>query len=370
MTTNHTPAVLIVDDDELQRQLMARLLARDYDCSVAAGVEEARAKIAEQEFALVLCDINMPGDSGLDLARELADTRPEIAVTMVTGVDDPAIAQQALESGALDYIVKPYRATELRIGVANSLHRRRLEMAAGRHLSSVEADLKSRTSELESTLVTLEESRLDAIQRLCLAVEARDLVTSDHVMGMVDVVERLALALNFPPDEAKALGMAASMHDVGKIGVPDAILLKPGPLTDEERHMMQRHSEIGFHILDGSPNHVLQLGATIALAHHERYDGTGYPYGMVGGAIPLAARIVQIIDVYSALTSMRPYRGALPVETALEMIGEGAGSQFDPEIVNVFLSSFESIVEKATPPSHSSGRQYTDDDSTADRTAL
>jgi response regulator RpfG family c-di-GMP phosphodiesterase len=209
----------------------------------------------------------------------------------------------------------------------------------------------------------LEDSRLDAIQRLSLAVEARDCVTADHVTEMIDIVERFAVILGYEPLEARMLGLGSSMHDVGKIGIPDSILLKPGPLTHDEREIMQRHCMIGFHILDASPSKVLQLGAIIALSHHERFDGHGYPRGLLGRATPIEARIVQIVDVYSALTSVRPYRDAMLSGTALRMIRDESGTQFDPKLVEAFIENFDAIADtesqyrKTKPPSVASVRQ-------------
>lgn len=367
-------SVLIVDDDALQRELMRRLLSGLYNCRVAVDVDEARCELALYDFALVLCDINMPGQSGLELARELAETRPEIAVTMVTGVDDPEIAKLAMAAGALDYIVKPYRANELRIGVANSLRRSESASKERQHLNELEQHLRASSEALESTQASLTETheeldvaRLDAIQRLCLAVEARDFVTAKHINGMVQVVKRFALALGYEQQDARAIGLAASMHDVGKIGIPDAILLKPGPLTDEERENMQRHCEIGFNILDGSPNQLLQMSANVALTHHERHDGKGYPQGLAGDQIPMESRIVQIIDVYSALTSDRPYRRALDDDVALQMIKDGSGKQFDPVLVQFFIDSIKPILDEpsmdvAKPPSTVSSLAVTSTD--------
>jgi putative two-component system response regulator len=342
--------------------MLTRLLSDDYEVAEARSAADARERIEAEDFALVLCDIDMPGESGLELARELSESHPELAVTMVTGTDDVETAKEALELGAYGYIVKPFRPTELLIGVANGLRRRELEIAAKKYAAGLEqsllnrsAELSATVAELDSSLSELEASRLESIQRLNLAVAARDHITAEHVNEMTIFVERFARLYGFAPVDASAIGIASAMHDVGKIGIPDSVLLKPGSLDDDERQLMQQHAEIGHRILAGSPNKLLQLGATIAWTHHERWDGRGYPRGLKGEKIPLEARVVQIVDVYSALTTDRPYRGALDDETAKSLIRNGGGTQFDPMLVALFLGGFDSITDRGAgtqPPIH------------------
>ncbi|MBJ7353875.1 MAG: response regulator [Thermoleophilaceae bacterium] len=337
-------SLLLIDDEPQQRDLLVRSLADRYDCATAANAAAARELMEETDFDLIICDLEMPGESGLDLLREIPALQPDAAVIMVTGTNDVQTAETALEFGAYGYIVKPYRRVELIINVENALRRRALEIARRDYTGRLESQLMNKTSDLSSALSDLEAERVETLRRLCLAVEARDHVTAAHIDGMVQVVERFARKLGYSDVDAKTLGWASAMHDVGKIGVPDHILLKPGPLSTDERTVMMEHAEIGHHMLSGSPNPMLRIGSEIARCHHERWDGTGYPRGLAGEEIPMAARIVQIVDVLSAMTNDRPYRKALPTETAIQELADGAGTQFDPELVKVFLDNYEEIM--------------------------
>lgn len=263
---------------------------------------------------------------------------------MVTGTDDVRTAEIALGFGAYGYIVKPFRGVELLINASNALRRRTLELAHRDYTDRLEQRLLERTASLSSAIGELESSRVEMLQRLSMAVEARDRVTAEHMDGMIKIVERFARKQGYSAADANSLASASAMHDVGKIGVSDQVLLKPGPLTESERHIMESHTEIGYRMLHGSSNPLLQLGAEIARSHHERWDGTGYPNAIANDAIPASARIVQIVDVFSAITTDRPYRVALPIETALREISDGSGSQFDPRLTEVFLEHFDELI--------------------------
>lgn len=336
--------VLVVDDEPQYSALVQRALGDRYETASAASAAEARAQMEREEFDAIVLDIGLPDESGIELQRELPGIQPNAAVIIVTGDDDVHTAEITLGFGAYGYLVKPFRPVELVINVSNALRRRSLEIAHRDYTGRLESRLLERTSSLSSAVVDLETARLETIHRLSLAVEARDRVTSEHVEGMVLVVERFARRLGYSDDEARTLGSASALHDVGKIGVADAILLKPGPLTAAERDLMERHAEIGQHMLAGSQNPLLQLGAEIAWAHHERWDGTGYPRQLAGKDIPVSARIVQIVDVFSAMTTDRPYREALPLEIALRELDDGSGRQFDPQLVRVFLEAFDELI--------------------------
>lgn len=337
-------SVLILDDEPQQRALMERSLADRYDCKTAESVAEARALLQTLHFDLVILDIGLRGESGIELLRELPALRANAAVIMVTGTDDVRTAEIALGFGAYGYIVKPFRGVELLINASNALRRRTLELAHREYTDRLEQRLLERTASLNSAIGDLESARVEMINRLSMAVEARDRVTADHMEGMIKIIERFARKLGYSELDANALASAGAMHDVGKIGVADMVLLKPGPLDEDERHQMEKHPEIGYRMLAGSNNPLLQLGAEIARAHHERWDGAGYPNGLSGEEIPQSARIIQIVDVFSAITTDRPYRDALPIETALREIGDGSGSQFDPNLTAVFLENFDELI--------------------------
>lgn len=337
-------SLLIIDDEPQQRALMERALADRYRCATAGSVAEARAVLQAIPVDLVILDIGLPDESGIELLRELPALRADAAVIMVTGTDDVRTAELALGFGAYGYIVKPFRGVELLINASNALRRRTLELDHRQYTDRLEQRLLERTASLSSAIGELESARVEMLQRLSMAVEARDRVTADHMEGMIKIVERFARKLGYSDLEAKSLASASAMHDVGKIGVADDVLLKPGPLTDLERRAMQDHTEIGYRMLADSKNPLLQLGAEIARSHHERWDGAGYPNSIAEDEIPASARIVQIVDVFSAITTDRPYRDALPIETALREISDGSGSQFDPNLTGVFLEHFDELI--------------------------
>ena len=318
-----TGRVLCVDDDEQVRGLIARVLASaGHECVAAANADEARDLLASQQFAAVLCDINLPGRSGLDLLRELRAQHPDVAPVMVTGRDDPSIANQALDLGAFGYVTKPFAPNELLIDVSNALHRRQVERE--RRQESADA---------------LRGAYVETLRRLSRAVEYHDGETGAHIERVGEHAAAIARALGLEESTAALLRLAAPLHDIGKIGIPATLLRKPGPLDAGERALMQEHTLHGRELLGGSGNDLLELASTIAWTHHERWDGRGYPLGLAGEEIPLAGRIVAVADVFDALTSDRPYRPARTADEAVAMLEDGRGTAFDPAVVDAFLGS-------------------------------
>jgi putative two-component system response regulator len=262
-----------------------------------------------------------------------------MAAIMVTGVDDPALAAAAIELGAYGYIVKPFSPTELSIQVMNALVRRRLEIAQRHERERLEQTVAERTLELRIALENVKRSEEETVTRLAAAVEARDHETAEHIERVGNYSALVARRLGLPEAHCELLRRASTLHDIGKIGVADDLLLKPGPLTPAERLEMQRHAEIGHDILAGSELELLDLAARIALTHHERVDGMGYPRGLAGTEIPLEGRIVAVVDVYDALTADRPYRPALSHSDALTLLAAGRETQFDPIVLDAFLET-------------------------------
>jgi putative two-component system response regulator len=334
-----TPArILIVDDDRRVRELVRRLLERaGYDCVTAENGLEAHRLLGAQSFELLVCDLQMPGESGLDVISHVRATYPDTAAIMVTGVDDEQLAGHALALGAYGYIVKPFSSTDLAIQVLNALRRRQLEIAQRHERERLEQMVEERTGELRHAVENLKRSEEETVRRLAAAVEARDHETAEHIGRVGDYSALVATWLGLPEEHCELIRRSSTLHDVGKIGVADEILLKPGPLTAAERVAMQRHAKIGHDILGGSQLDLLELAATIAWTHHERVDGTGYPRGLAGSEIPLEGRIVAVVDVYDALTSDRPYRPALSHERALALMSTGKGTQFDAIVLDAFL---------------------------------
>ena len=353
MENQTPPRLLVVDDDDAMRSLLTRTLKRAGYAGVAtaASSDEARQSLSEDTFDLVLTDMQMPGGSGLGLLEYIHNVLPGIATLMITGADDPVLAERALAIGAYGYIIKPFRESEVVIGVANAIRRRTLELENRNHRDHLEETVKDRTQDLWETIMKLEQSeksvrasRSETIDRLAVAGEFHDEETGFHVARMSRYCEILSRECA-GEELTSTIREASCLHDVGKIGVPDNILLKPGPLSPEERLVMQEHSEIGHRILKDSEAPLLRLAAEIALTHHEWVDGTGYPNGLAGDAIPLAGRVAAIADVFDALTNNRVYRVAYPLLEAVEMMDQAAGTHFDPALLKTFWDVLPEILQ-------------------------
>lgn len=343
--------ILVVDDEEPIRRLLGYLLqTHGYTTVLAADAREARQKLDEQPFALMLCDVNMPGESGMDLVRNILTERPQTAAIMITGLDSSVLANAALDVGAFGYIVKPFESNEVLIDVANALRRRRLEMENRLHREKLEDVVRTRTIALQQALDWLERSekelrlsREETIQRLAIAAEFRDNSTAQHIQRMSHYCELLAKKYGLSPERCDLIRTASPMHDIGKIGTPDHVLLKPGKFTQEEFGVIAQHAEIGYRILSGSDAELLKVAAVIAYTHHERFDGTGYPRGLKGEAIPLEGRIASIADAFDALTTQRVYKPAFDLSHAIELMLKHRGEHFDPELLDVFFASTDEI---------------------------
>jgi putative two-component system response regulator len=344
VTTRHR--VLLVDDDEQIRHEHGRMLvAADYDCALAARCSEARGLLAQSEFSLAVCELRVAGESGVDLTREIASEHPATAVLIASAEDDPLIAEIALDSGACGYLVKPLTPNELLIGVANALHRRRLEQQNDLLLQRLEHAVKERAGDVRAAIEGMRASQDETVHRMSRAVEMRDVKTGGQIEQIGEISAFLASRLGLPPDRVDMLRIASPMHDVGKVGIADRILLKPGNLTEQERAEMERHTQIGFELLTSSSSDLLAMAALIALTHHERFDGSGYPRGLAGEEIPLEGRIVAVADVFDALMSDRVYRSAFPLQEVLEVMRQGRGTHFDPVVLDVLLSDVDAVLQ-------------------------
>ena len=283
---------------------------------------------------LLLLDYRMPGIDGLECARRFRrwPLHRDIPIILVTVVGDEPIRQAALEAGVIDFLVKPVRPRELRARCRNLLQLRQQTENVKQRALSLEQRLLSSMHEVE-------ERERETLSRLARAIEYRDTGTSAYLERMSRVAGLIAEQLGMFEDEVRLIELAAPLHDLGKIAIPDAVLMKPGPLTEEEIAVMRRHPRIGYELLSGSQNRFIQAGATIALRHHERFDGSGYPDGLVGEDIPLEARIVAVADVFDALMSPRPYKLAWEFDVALDYLSEQRGRLFDPRCVDALLRS-------------------------------
>ena len=331
------PRVLIVDDEPYIRELIQRCLEMEgYDCHTAAHAEAALEALAAGEYELLVSDIHMPGKSGMELLAIVRQRHPDLAVLMVTGVDDRKVGIQALRLGAYGYLIKPFDVNELAINAANALQRRQLALLSQQTQDRLEGEVRRRTAQIRRRE---EEIAL----RLVAAAEFRDTDTGAHVRRIGLYAAALAKLLGWPGSRVDDLRVAAMMHDIGKIGVPDSILLKPGPLLPEEFEIIKQHTVIGARILEHSDISLLRMAREIALSHHERWAGGGYPAGIDGERIPESARIVAVCDVYDALVHDRVYRKAIPEPQVLDMLRAQHGRHFDPRVLDAFLDQVDTF---------------------------
>lgn len=356
--------VMIVDDESMNIKILRRLLELEGFSSFVTTSEATTALslIRQEQPDIILLDLMMPYVSGLDI---LTDVRADAAISFIpvvilTAVTDRETRVRAVELGATDFLNKPVDASELIPRVRNVLSVKGYQDQLREYGNNLEAAVRQRTAELEI-------SRRDLIHCLARAAEYRDDDTGQHVFRVGRYTRLIAESLGLPDDLVETLEQAAQLHDIGKIGIPDSVLLKPGRLTDEEMALMQRHpgfgkriltsytsdeekslrrhAEVGAHILEVGSSRILDLARTIALTHHERWDGGGYPLGLKGDDIPLVGRIVAVADVFDALSSRRSYKKAFPLDECFGIMRESRGTHFDPEVLDAFLRIRDRVVQ-------------------------
>ena len=333
--------VLVVDDLPVVRLSLRHILQHEgFQVMEAASAGEARAALKAKPVQLILSDIEMPGgESGLDLVKSLEDRIPEVAFVMVTAMDDTSLALDCIQHGAFGYVVKPFQPREIIVQVRTALRRRLLEIEFKDREKVLARKVREQTEEIRS-------SREEVALRLLSACEYRDFETGAHVRRIGLYAAEMARLLGWDDDRVDSIRAAAPLHDIGKIGVPDSVLLKPGDLSDEEWVVMRQHTTKGAAILKGSSVPFIQMGARIAACHHEKWDGTGYPSGLKAERIPVEARITAIVDVYDALVHKRHYKDPWPEDLALEFMRKRAGNHLDPDLFALFdahLDRFRAI---------------------------
>jgi putative two-component system response regulator len=335
------PTILVVDDEFSIRNLLSGwLTTRGFRAVSAPGAATALSQLESEPVDLVTVDIVMPEVSGIELLRQIRQAYPETAGLMLTGLPTTATAIEALTIGAYGYLIKPVRREEFLAQVEHGLEWHRLRVERRQHTELLEQRVREQTQ-------AIHRAHEQTIHRLVATVACRDFETGEHLVRTGLYSEILARAAGWSAADADLIRLAAPMHDIGKIGLPDAILRKRGSLTPDERKVMQRHTVIGAALLSGSSSPVLRMAREIAMCHHERWDGSGYPHQLAATSIPEAARILSIADVYDALIHDRVYRRALAEEEVLQTLSVENGRQFDPALLSVFFTVLDAIRDVA-----------------------
>lgn len=354
MAANQSARILVVDDERMNLELMEGILeSLGHSCVAAENATECYEMLTNR-IDLVLMDIMMPGIDGFEAVRHIRNCTSyfDLPIIMVTSLSSKEDRLIAVECGANDFITKPVDKTELRIRVNALLKLKWAQDQIKHHQHELEHRVKERTRELRAALETAADANqriysihLDTIRRLASAAEYKDSHTAAHLSRVRHYSAIIADALELPSEEVEIIRHAAPMHDVGKIGIPDDILRKPGQLTPDEWYVMKQHAMMGAEILRGSFSSLLQAGEVIARSHHEWWDGSGYPFGLSGEQIPLYGRICAIADVFDALTSRRPYKEPFPNNQAYQIILDGRGTHFEPRLVDLFFRNIDSVLD-------------------------
>jgi len=327
--TRKKGVILLVDDEEMIRRLLSqKLSAEGYRCQQAANAEQALEKLKDDSIELVILDIRMPGKSGVELLPEIKAKYSDTAVVMATAVDDANTAINCMKAGAYNYINKPFNLEEVSFSVRRALEGRRLKLENRDYQQHLEQKVEEQAQKIRASF-------FNAVTALAYALEAKDVYTSGHSQRVTEISVAIAKELGLPKESIEKIRLAGLVHDIGKIGVRELVLNKPGSLSEEEYEHVRLHSETGEHILEPLVGDKEILKAV--RHHHERYDGAGYPDGLKGERIPLLARIIAVADTFDAMTSERPYRKALTKEAACAEVERCRGTQFDPEAADAFL---------------------------------
>jgi response regulator RpfG family c-di-GMP phosphodiesterase len=328
--------VLIVDDELSARKVLSAMLAQSaFSTVTAANGDEALRVLKSEQVNAVISDLTMPGISGMQLLVAVRPLYPDLAFLMATGVDETRVGIQAMQQGADDYLVKPFDVDTVVMSLNRALQKKSLEREVANYRFHLEEMVSERTHQLQTALQQTERSYEDTLEVLGAAIDLRDSPTAGHSRRVFLYSMEIAKAMGGVEHQLKDVAMGAWLHDIGKLAIPDRILLKPGPLTTEEWEVMRGHSRIGYDLVKNIA--FLADAAEIVLTHHERYDGSGYPQGLKAEQIPIGARIFAVADTLDAMTSDRPYHAAAPFQTAREEIQRGAGTFYDSRVVSTFL---------------------------------
>jgi putative two-component system response regulator len=339
--------IMIVDDQPQNIELLeAYLVPLGYEIVRAANGKEALRKLSGNQIDLILLDVMMPGMDGFEVTRRIRHdaTHRLLPIILVTALQETEDRIKGINAGCDDFISKPVDKMELLARVRSLLKVKAYNDLLSNYRNELESEVTKRTEELENALEKIKVASLETIYRLSMASEYKDTDTGTHIKRMSRYSAAIARRMGLDASTVETILYSAPMHDLGKIGIPDQILLKPAMLDPAEWEIMKQHSDIGAKILKGSDAEFIRLGEIIAHSHHEKWDGSGYPSGLKGKEIPIAGRITAIADVFDALTSKRPYKEPFSVEDSLIIIGEGRGSHFDPDVVDAFFAIQDEIL--------------------------
>lgn len=347
MNPTHSGKILVVDDNQTNRFILKTILSKlGHECILAENAIQG-LRVLDQSFDLVLTDAMMPEMDGFEFIQEIRARQDvsDIPIIMVTTLSEKNDRLRAVEAGANDFISKPVDMTEVQVRSASLLRQKAQQDRIKSFQQDLQHMVEKRTQELKQALRDLDNAHVEVLERLCAAAEHKDDDTAMHIRRMSAYTALIAEKLGMSAEEVQIIRVSSPMHDVGKIGIPDHILLKPAKLDATEWHIMKTHPDVGSQILANATSRYMQMGAIIARTHHEKWDGSGYPEGLTGEDIPIAGRICAVADVFDALTSQRPYKAPFSTEQALEIMRAGRGTHFDPRVLDAFLEIMDDVLQ-------------------------
>jgi len=340
--------ILLCDDELMNRKVASKILNKEgFNVIEACNGQEAIELLKTTRFDLILMDLMMPIMDGFEATKIIKESEEysNIPLIIISALSDKEATRKGLELGANEYLIKPYDIVEFKLRVNNAIKIGAYQNMLKDNKAVLEAKVQEKTKELQLALIEVQKSEKDIISILAKTAEYRDNETSAHTVRVGEVSALIAKKFGWDEHDVELMRLAAPMHDMGKVGIADNILLKPGKLDEDEFEMMKTHASIGFEILSQKDTPLLHLASEIALTHHEKYNGKGYPKGLSGDEIPLSGAIVAVVDVFDALLSERPYKKAFTLERTLDIIKSDSGTHFNPKVVEIFMQNLDEILD-------------------------